>query len=175
MHPMRSETDPACVAPPTVPDVEGPVQAEVFVVLLRDGSIELTGPCGRAPWMLELGARAHPLEVVDRIIRDVIGAPVVVHSTSWRRDRDAVILTFLVVIAAQVVEAMATAPVWRMDLARSAATTAPREIAHDQVLEHALRHLAWLIRDDPAVRQVLPSAWRTVLDDYVPEPFRTMG
>lgn len=175
MAPMRTDADPMGVASPTGPDVEGPVQAEVFVVWLRDGGIQLTGPCGSDPWMLELGATDHPLEVVDRIVRDVIGDPIVVHSTSWRRDRGAVILTFLVVIAAELVGAMATVRVTRVDLARSEATAAPREIAHSQVLEHALRHLAWLIRDDPAVREALPSEWRTALDDYVPEPFRTLG
>lgn len=175
MGSMRSDADPASAPPPTGPDVEGPVQAEVFVVWLRDGDIQLTGPCGSDPWMLELGAADHPLEVVDRIVRDVIGGPMVVHSTSWRRDRGAVILSFLVVIAPELVGAMTSGPVRRMDLARSEATAAPREIAHGQVLDHALRHLAWLIRDDPAVGEALPSAWRTALEDYVPEPFRTLG
>jgi hypothetical protein len=36
-------------------DVEGPVQAEVFVVWLAGAHLELTGPCGPAPWLLELG------------------------------------------------------------------------------------------------------------------------
>ena len=86
------------MAMPTAWDVEGPVQAEVFVVWLNDGTLELTGPCGAAPWLLELGATEHPVEVVDRIVRDVVGDPLLVHSTSWRRDRDAVILSFVVVI-----------------------------------------------------------------------------
>ena len=79
-------------------DVEGPVQAEVFVVWLHGDVIELTGPDGPVPWLLELGATEHPVEVVDRIVRDVVGDPLLVHSTSWRRDRDAVILSFVVVI-----------------------------------------------------------------------------
>jgi hypothetical protein len=72
-------------------DVEGPVQAEVFVVWLHDGRVELTGPCGSAPWILEVGETEHPVDVVSRIVRDVIGPPIVVHSTSWRRDRSAAI------------------------------------------------------------------------------------
>ena len=44
-------------------DVEGPVQAEVFVVWLHDDRIELTGPCGSAPWMLEVGG------MVDRPVK----------------------------------------------------------------------------------------------------------
>src|SRR5262245_51605982 len=156
-------------------DVEGPVQAEVFVVWLHDGVLELTGPDGPAPWMLELGATEHPVAVVDRIVRDVVGDPLLVHSTSWRRDRDAVILSFVVVIDEGLVGAMASRPVARSELARSEATAAPRDIATDQVVEHALRHLAWLAEDDPVVRDELSPAWRAALATYVPEPFRNLG
>jgi hypothetical protein len=76
-------------------DVGSPVQAEVFVLRLENGRPALTGPCGPAPWLIELGGADHPVTVVDRIVRDVVGEPVLVHSTSWRRDRDAVILTFV--------------------------------------------------------------------------------
>ncbi len=31
------------------------MQAELFVVWLNDGRLELTGPCGAAPWIIELG------------------------------------------------------------------------------------------------------------------------
>ena len=156
-------------------DVEGPVQAEVFVVWLHNDRIELTGPCGSAPWMIELGAGEHPVEAVSRIVRDVVGEPIVVHSTSWRRDRDAVILSFVAVIDAGLVGSMETAPVGRADLARSSATAAPREIAYDQVVEHGLRHLAWLVKDDPVVAGELSPAWAAALSGYVPEPFRTLG
>ena len=67
-------------------EVEGPVQAEVFVVWLNGDHLELTGPCGAAPWLIELGDVEHPVAVVERIVRDVVGPPVLVHSTSWRRD-----------------------------------------------------------------------------------------
>ena len=160
---------------PASTDVEGAVQAEVFVLWLHDGRIELTGPCGSDPWLIEVGADEHPLDVVSRVVRDVIGAPILVHSTSWRRDRDAVILSFVVVIDAALVGAMATSPVERAVLARSEATTAPRDIAWHQVVEHGLRHLAWLVRDDPVVGTELDPAWATALADYVPEPFRTMA
>jgi hypothetical protein len=156
-------------------DVGGPVQAEVFVVWLRGDRLELTGPCGPAPWLLELGAAEHPVEVVDRIVRDVVGEPLLVHSTSWRRDRDAVILSFVVVVDGVLVGGMDSRPVGRAELARSEATAAPREIATDQVVEHALRHLAWLAQDDPVVRAELSAGWRAALGGYVPEPFRNLG
>jgi hypothetical protein len=43
------------------------------------------------------------------------------------------------------------------------------------VVEHGLRHLAWLASDDPVVRAELPEAWQAALAGYVPEPFRALG
>lgn len=156
-------------------DVVGPVQAEVFVIWLNDDHLELTGPCGAAPWMIELGETDHPVEVVDRVVRDVVGEPRLVHSTSWRRDRGAVILSFVVVIDRELVNGMESAPIGRAELARSDATAAPREIAHSQVVEHGLRHMAWLAREDAVIAAELPQQWHTALESYVPEPFRSLG
>jgi hypothetical protein len=156
-------------------DVDSPVQAEVFVVWLDGVAIQLTGPDGPRAWYLQLGATEHPVEVVDRIVRDVIGRPLLVHSTSWRRDRDAVILSFVVVIGPELVGSMESVAVGRAELARSAATVAPREIAVEAVVEHGLRHLAWLADDDPVVATTLPEGWRTILAAYLPEPFRALG
>ena len=156
-------------------DVDSPVQAEVFVVWLDGDVLRLTGPDGPQPWLLQLGATEHPVEVVDRIVRDLLGPPLLVHSTSWRRDRDAVILSFVVVIPASLVGPMASVPIGRAELARSEATAAPRDIATDAVVEHGLRHLAWLAHDDPVVNATLPPEWRPVLAAYVPEPFRALG
>lgn len=156
-------------------DVEGPVQAEVFVVWLADDHLELTGPCGAAPWLLEIGAADHPVEVVTRIVRDVIGDPILVHSTSWRRERGAVILSFIAAIDPSLVGTMASLPVERAPLARGEATAAPHAIATTQVVEHGLRHMAWLAVDDPVVAAEVPAAWRTLLTTYVPEPFRNLG
>jgi hypothetical protein len=156
-------------------EVEGPVQAELFVVWLNDDRLELTGPCGAAPWLVELGETDHPVEVVTRIVRDVVGDPLLVHSTSWRRDRGAVILSFVVVIDPSLVGEMDSAPIGRSELARGEATAAPRDIAYDQVVEHGLRHMAWLSADDPVVADELPAGWRAVLAGYVPEPFRNLG
>ena len=156
-------------------DVEGPVQAELFVVWLRNDQIELTGPCGAAPWLIELGETDHPVDAVSRVVRDVVGEPILVHSTSWRRDRAALILSFVVVIDAALVGSMDSVPLGRSDLARGGATAAPREIGFEQVVEHGLRHMAWLAKDDPVVRTELPMGWQAVLAGYVPEPFRNLG
>ncbi len=70
---------------------------------------------------------------------------------------------------------MASIPIERAELARSEATAAPRAIATSAVVEHGLRHLAWLVQDDPVVAAELPAAWRPLLAAYVPEPFRSLG
>jgi hypothetical protein len=156
-------------------DVDSPIQAEVFLVWLDGERLQLTGPDGPQAWLLQLGPTEHPVEVVDRIVRDVVGAPILVHSTSWRRDRDAVILSFVVVIPPGLVGSMASVPIGRAQLARSEATAAPRDIAVEAVVEHGLRHLAWLVQDDPVVAAELPAEWRPILAVYVPEPFRALG
>ena len=156
-------------------DVDGPIVAEAFVVWRNGERLELIGPCGAADWPLEHASPEHPVEVVDRIVRDVVCPPVLVHSTSWRRDGDAVVLTFIVVVEGEVVGGRASAPVGRADLARGGATAAPARIGHAQVAEHGLRHLAWLAKDDRAVQEELSPAWRDALAAYVPQPFRAVG
>lgn len=42
------------------------------------------------------------------------------------------------------------------------------------VVEHAFRHLAWLVNDDPVVRDTPPD-WAGFLERYEPEPFRSFG
>jgi hypothetical protein len=86
-----------------------------------------------------------------------------------------VILSFVVVIDEELVRCMESVPIGRADLARSEATAAPRAIAHEQVVEHGLRHLAWLSVDDPIVAAELSGGWRAALAGYVPEPFRNLG
>ena len=156
-------------------DVEGPVLVEVFILTLNDGTIHLTGPCGAAPWYIEKAAGEHPVDVVRRLVSDVVGEPELVHSTSWRQGKEGVILTFFVLIDTSLTAAMESTPIARSELARSGATAAPVTIAAGQVLEHAIRHLAWLAVDDGVVRTRLSDEWLNVLAGYVPEPFRNLG
>lgn len=136
------------------------------------GSIELAGPCGPDPWYIEVGAKDDPVKVVARLARNLMGDPLLVHSTSWRRARASVILSFVVVNAQNQAPDLKGIPVGRAELARSEATTAPKKIATNSVLEHGLRHLAWLARDDDVVKKTLSDDWKRALGDYVPEPFR---
>src|SRR5437762_1954024 len=94
-------------------DVESPVQAEVFVLCLRQGTIELTGPCGPAPWYIETTPDEHPVEVVHRLVADVIGDAELIHSTSWRQGRDGIILSFFVIINSELADTMQSSPIGR--------------------------------------------------------------
>jgi hypothetical protein len=154
--------------------VEGPVQVEVFVLRMKAGRPELAGPCGPDPWYIEVAAEDDPVEVVSRLSRNLMGEPVLVHSTSWRRARGAVVLSFVVVNSEAQAPHLAGIPISRVELARSEATSAAKTIAAAQVLEHGLRHLAWLAREDPIVIGLLNDDWKKALAGYRPEPFRNI-
>lgn len=156
-------------------DVEGAVTVEVFVLFLEDGTINLTGPCGAAPWSIEKSAGEHPVDVVNRLVAEAMGPPDLVHSTSWRQGEEGVVLTFFVVIEPALALGKDAVPVGRTELARSEAAAAPPAIASVQVLEHAVRHLAWLAKDDPVVQAELSAEWKAALAAYLPEPFRNLG
>src|ERR1700682_5367985 len=153
----------------------GPVQAEVFVVRMRGNLLELTGPCGPDAWYIESHDGDDPMEVVKRLSTNLMGPPLLVHSTSWRRGPGGVILSFLVVVGEDQATELSSAPIGRAELARNSATEAASGIATSQVVEHALRHVAWLAQDDETVKAALSPAWLAVLAGYVPEPFRHLG
>jgi hypothetical protein len=85
-----------------------------------------------------------------------------------------VVLSFVVVNADDQAPQLIGLPITRSELARSGATSAAKTIASAQVLEHGLRHLAWLAREDQVVIGLLNAEWKRVLADYVPEPFRNL-
>ena len=62
----------------------------------------------------------------------------------------------------------------RADLARGDALRPPTDIDVGQVIEHAFRHLSWLVKDDAVVGEALAD-WVSFLDRYEPEPFRAFG
>jgi hypothetical protein len=159
------------------------VSIELFPVYARSegagADILALHPPHAASWMLAFDGKTHPHEVVRAAMASELRSePLVVHSTSWRRDAEsrALILTYVAVIAARspprgFVEQL----VERAPLARGGATTPPARILTVAVLNHAMEHLAWLLRVDPAVRSALPPEWALALAPYVPEPFRELG
>ncbi len=142
---------------------------------MRGDRLELTGPCGADAWYIESHDQDDPMEIVKRLSTNLMGPPLLVHSTSWRRGKGGVLLSFLVVIGEDQATELQAVPITRAELARNSATEAAKGIAANQVVEHALRHMAWLAQDDAAVRATLSPAWLAALADYVPEPFRHIG
>jgi hypothetical protein len=119
-----------------------------------------------------VGDDEDPVEVVSRLSTNLLGPPLLAHSTSWRRARGSVILSFIVVIGDAQASELGGVPIGRAELARNTATAAPKSIAATQVIEHGLRHLSWLAKEDQVARAVLSDEWKRLLDGYVPEPFQ---
>jgi hypothetical protein len=149
---------------------------EILPVVLSGGRLTSLRPDCADSFVVGWPAGARPEEVAAGALDRLGLEPVVLHSTSWRHAGAEVVLTYLAVVrsAIPVPESWTAEPVTHAELARGDATAPPPAIGVAQVLEHALRHLAWLVRDDPAIVRALPD-WVDVLTGYVPEPFRAFG
>ncbi|MGQ0848137.1 MAG: hypothetical protein ACT4OP_03320 [Actinomycetota bacterium] len=150
-------------------DIEGPVRGEVFVVALDGDRLVLTGPEGPRPWEIELHGLHHPMDELRAVMTRVIPGLKVLHSTSWRWESSAVVLTFIGVVDLE--PNLELLPIVPTELARGESDSAPERIDSDQVLYHALRHLAWLVREDEVVRSALDAGWQQALATYVPATF----
>src|SRR5256714_8315761 len=150
---------------------------EVLPVGIDDGVLFWMKPAHAESLRVGLPQSATPADVVLDVLKWYPLAPVVVHSTSWRHEEGRIILTYVAVVekpASIPPDSLTITPVRRAELARGEAMAAPKSIGIEAVLEHALRHLSWLVRDDPAVMQAL-AGWKDVLAGFQPEPFRTLA
>ncbi len=150
---------------------------EVLPVALREGSLFWMKPVHADSLRAGLSASAKPGDVVLDVLKWYPLHPVVVHSTSWRHEDGRVILTYVAAVAPPgrlPPDSLVELPLRRAELARGEAMAAPKSIGVEAVLEHALRHLSWLVKDDPAVMQAL-AGWRDVLAGFEPEPFRALA
>lgn len=149
---------------------------EAVVLYLDDDGIRHLYPPGhqtvRAPWDPDLD----PHEAIVDAVAQLGLTPFMVHSTSWRVVRKLILLTFLVAIEPprQIPNTYEVELVTRAELARGRATSPPQHVHLSQVVEHGLRHLAWLVREDEAIHQALAD-WSRALSEYEPEPFRAFG
>jgi len=149
---------------------------EAIVLFLDADEIRRISPHGRetvlAPWDPDLD----PGESIADEVAALGVSPVMVHSTSWRVVHRQIVLTFLVVVEPprDLPATHEVASVVRAELARGHATGAPADVHLSQVVEHGLRHLAWLVQEDDAIHAALP-AWSRVLATYAREPFRAFG
>lgn len=150
---------------------------EVLPVAMIDGGMVWMKPLHADTLRVGLPSSSRPADVVLDVLKWYPLAPIIVHSTSWRHDGDRIILTYVAAVelpADLAKDSLVALPVGRAELARGGATSAPQSIAVDAVIEHALRHLSWLVRDDPAVGEAL-AAWRDALAAFEPEPFRALA
>jgi hypothetical protein len=149
------------------------IALEILPVTLDAGSIRSLHPADAPSWQVDCPAGADPGPEVVAALRDRGLAPVVVHSTSWRHDDGRLLLTYLVVLAegGAADAGLEARPLRPAVLARGGAITAPPRPGVDQVLHHALRHLAWLQREDAVVAAALDPAWEAALAHHRPGPF----
>ena len=150
---------------------------EVLPIGLSDGALFWMKPMHADSLRVGLPPSATPADVVLDVMKWYPLTPVVVHSTSWRHEAGRIILTYVAVVErpeALPPDSLVITPVGRAQIARGEAMAAPQAIGVEAVLEHALRHLSWLVRDDPAVMAAL-SDWKGVLAEFQPEPFRALA
>lgn len=149
---------------------------EAVVLCLDEDGIRHLSPRGgetvRAPWDPDLD----PHEAVVDAVAELGLSPIMVHSTSWRVVDQVLLLTFLVAVEppTRLPDAFEAELVTRAELARGRATGPPPQVHLSQVVEHGLRHLAWLVREDEAIDRAL-ARWAWALRGYEPEPFRAFG
>ena len=147
----------------------------LFVYLASDGA-HLLRPVHAETLRLGWGPEGQPGEIVVGAAERYGLRPVLVHSTSWRHEAGRLVLTYVAAVEPPGSRSpyLADEVVERADLARGDAFGPPPEIHVAQVLEHAFRHLAWLVKDDAVVGETL-GPWADFLETYVPEPFRAFG
>jgi hypothetical protein len=149
---------------------------ETLFVCLRAESARHLRPIHAATLRLGWAPGPDPGQIVLDASTRYDLTPLLVHSTSWRHEADRLILTYVVAVEPpdHVSEYLTEEPVVRADLARGDALGPPTDIDVGQVIEHAFRHLSWLVKDDAVVGDALAD-WVSFLDRYEPEPFRAFA
>ena len=156
---------------PWYPDVVSQ-SLEVLPLFFDHDGLGWLKPIHASSLRVGLGVKEQPATAVMKALGVYDLTPSVVHSTSWRMENERMILTYVAIVPHAVQHAyLETKRIGRAALARGEATAAPTVVHIEQVIEHAVRHLAWLVSDDPVIATELAS-WREVLAGFTPEPFR---
>jgi hypothetical protein len=155
--------------------VNGPSLEAVVLYLAEDGIRHLY-PKGQQTVAARWDPDLDPHEAIVDAVAELGLQPFMIHSTSWRVERKLIVLTFLVAVERpeRIPNAYGVELVARAELARGYATGPPPHVHLSQVVEHGLRHLAWLVREDRAIHRALAD-WSRALSEYEPEPFRAFG
>ncbi len=149
---------------------------EAVVLYLDDEGIRHLFPRGDQTVLVPWDPDLDPHEVIVDAVAELGLAPFMVHSTSWRVVSQQILLTFLVAVESpsRIPENCEVELVTRAELARGVAIGPPPQVHLAQVVEHGLRHLAWLVREDEALTHAL-AGWSSALSGYEAEPFRAFG
>lgn len=148
---------------------------EILPVYPVAGEPWLLRPKAGGSWLVDATPGLSPNTVVQGALSAAGLQAEIVHSTSWRFQDGRLVLTYLAVAMRPTAAAgFEAAPSQRAELARGSATGAPKSIDVAQVVEHGLRHLSWLSRDDRVIAEELSPEWLAIVSGYVPEPFRAL-
>lgn len=156
------------------------VRVEIWPLAADDVGIWLLS--GDDAWRpaLPVGAASEPhAEVELALLGNGVeeSSVVLLHSTSWRTDGPAVVLTYVVVLQpssglvrddwpeARPVSAQLPGAVGKPPVNSPTAPPAPRYV---DVLLHAIRHLRFLLDTDSAARDALSGPWRQHLQHLEP-------
>ncbi|GHO63915.1 hypothetical protein KSC_028070 [Ktedonobacter sp. SOSP1-52] len=156
------------------------ISYEVFPITLREQHVVLLQDQHASrltPWMIPHQPHLHPntqiIQALTRSLREEFQPEKsVVHSTSWRYEEaeDHLLLTYLAILPqGQLLDTwleaahMTQEPIGDLHLAQGNNLHPPAHITHQNVLAHALDHLALLITSDPAIETVLGAEWHAIL------------
>jgi len=137
-----------------------------------------------ASWLVPLQPGVHPNDTVLQHVRAFFGElfepeASIVHSTSWRYDQQKgrLILTYLVVLPQRTgighwaaTGCMRIECLGAIEKVQGDNLFPPQRIKRDEVLAHALDHLALLSRDDSGIQAVLTPEWLGILQTRLPKP-----
>lgn len=159
------EPNPRAQAAPPSRDFAGQALELIPVGLDREGLFWIR-PLHADSLRVGLPASARPAEVVVDVLKSYPLTAVAVHSSSWRHEGATTVLTYVAVVEPDAAAA-ATASLAVIRLCAGEAH------AHGPVVEHAVRHIAWLRLNEPALGAAL-ATWDGVLAGLDPEPFRAL-
>jgi len=137
-----------------------------------------------ASWLVPHEPGMHPNDTVLQHVTAFFGElfepeASIVHSTSWRYDRQMgqLILTYLVVLPQRawmchwaVTGRIRMERIGAIEKVQGDNLFPPQHMKRDDVLAHALDHLALLSRDDRGIQAVLAPEWMGILQTRLPKP-----
>jgi hypothetical protein len=134
-------------------------------------------PGGEESWQFPMPVSKPAHELVHQELSALALVPEVIHSTSWRQEREKLLITYLAVVRKpeNTPDGYDGFPVAASGLVRGEATAAPASIPTHAVIHHAFQHLAWLFQTDPVVGATLAGNWDEILRPFQAQPARSLG